>query len=632
MAFPPQFLEELRARLPLSEVVGRRMRLIRAGREFKAPCPFHNEKTPSFTVNDQKGFFHCFGCGAHGDVIGFVMRHDNLSFPETVEQLAGLANLPVPTQSPEERERFERQKTLYDVMEAAARWFEQQLYGPAGRAGLDYFHRRGLDDETMARFRLGFAPADSGALRAHLVKAGFPDPMLEEAGLIRRREGTGQPFAFFRNRVIFPVADRRGRVVAFGARLMEGDGPKYINSGDTPLFQKGQILYGMARARQAAAEGQPTLVVEGYMDVIACVRAGFTGAVAPLGTALTETQLQELWKLAPQGNKVPFLCFDGDNAGRRAAWRAVERVLPHLIPDHSVRVAFLPEGEDPDSLIRTRGAAAMRGVLDHALALSEMVWDMETRERNLSTPEAKAGLKAALEARCREIADRTVQEFYLKDMRRRVDEAFAWKRDSGGQPGRPWGGQRDGRRDFRRPPNAPDPMRQQILKASRQRSRSDSQLRERFLLATIINHPELFEEVGEALGQLHFIHPTLEELRQAVVESLSRDSGLDAPALCSHLSVHGFSSMLEDLLSADLYRLATFARPDAPLEKAREGWHDALTQQVHRRHVRAELEEAKTVLRSDATDENFARMDGLRREIVKIHSGGSDDSGDDPLS
>ncbi|WP_247878980.1 DNA primase [Azospirillum brasilense] len=359
MAFPPQFLEELRTRLALSDVVGKRLRLIRAGREYKAPCPFHNEKSPSFYVNDQKGFFHCFGCGAHGDIIGFVMRHDNLAFPEAVEALAGEAGLPVPRATEEDKQRYERRKTLHDLVEQAARWFEQQLYAPAGRAGLEYFQRRGLDTDGMARFRLGFAPGDSGALRSQLLKQGFSEEDMVTAGLLKRPEDGRTPYSFFRNRVIFPVTDRRGRVVAFGGRILEGDGPKYVNTADTPLFHKGTLLYGLSRARQAAADGKPVIVAEGYMDVIALVRAGFEGAVAPLGTALTETQVQELWKLIPDAEKVPFLCFDGDNAGRRAAWRAVERILPHLAPGHSGGGG--PRQPDPPARSPRHAGAAQRG-------------------------------------------------------------------------------------------------------------------------------------------------------------------------------------------------------------------------------------------------------------------------------
>jgi DNA primase len=530
MSLPPQFLDELRLRVPLSDVVGRRLRLTRAGREFKAPCPFHNEKTPSFYVNDQKGFFHCFGCGAHGDVVGFVMRHDNLGFIEAVELLAAEAGLQVPQSSPEDRQRFERQKSLYDLVEAACRWFEGQLRAPAGRAGLDYLRGRGLDEGTIARFRLGFAPPDGGALRAHLVQAGFKEPDMVEAGVLRRPDDGRAPYSFFRNRVIFPVSDRRGRIVAFGGRILEGDGPKYVNSADNPLFHKGHLLYNMSNARQAANGGSPVVVAEGYMDVIALVRAGFEGAVAPLGTALTETQIQELWKLYPAGRREPILCFDGDGAGQRAAWRAVERVLPHLLPDHSVRVAFMTGGDDPDSLIRARGPDAMQAVLDGAKPLSDVVWDMTASGRQLDTPEARAGFQAALEERVGGIRNATVQEFYRREFKDRIFRAFrpprpdpgAFRQAGGQAGGRQWQGGRGGWRagqpipvrgfrtgNFPPPPGYERPALQ------------GSRAQELVLLATLVMHPQLFDEFGELLGHAEFEDPDFEELRRLLVDILS---------------------------------------------------------------------------------------------------------------
>ncbi|WP_431862685.1 DNA primase [Azospirillum sp.] len=638
MAFPPQFLEELRTRLALSDVVSKRMRLQRAGREYKAPCPFHNEKTPSFYVNDQKGFFHCFGCGAHGDIIGFVMRHDNLAFPEAVEALASEAGLPVPRPTEEDRHRYERQKTLHDLTEQACRWFERQLVAPAGRAGYDYFRRRGLDDEIIARFRLGFAPADGNALRQYMQSQGFGDDDMVTAGLLKRPEDGRAPFSFFRNRVIFPVADRRGRVVAFGARLMEGDGPKYINTSDTPLFHKGTLLYGLSRARQAAGDGQPVIVAEGYMDVIALVRAGFEGAVAPLGTALTETQIQELWKLIPGAEKEPYLCFDGDNAGRRAAWRAVDRILPHLAPGHSARVVFLPEGEDPDSLIRVQGAKAMRGVLEVSIPLAEAVWRMETEGKRTDTPESKAAIKAALEARCDQIADRTVQAFYRTEMRRRVDEAFAWTRPQGQargpwQPGRP-GATRKPQRHLVGEPGlrtGPPPGHK---RRSPVRSVLDH-VRERVLLATLINHPELFDEVGESLGMLPFPSGGLDELRQAVITILSADSGgdsgLDAAAVESHLSSAGFDTILASVLSESAYDHGWFAEPGSSAQEARRGWWRTWG---HLRHAQlvAELKEAEEALARETSDEVYARLLVLRQEVIKVGMGMDDSDLDDNAS
>src|SRR6266567_4722111 len=301
MAFPPGFLDELRSRVPLGDLVGRRVRLTRRGREQAGLCPFHNEKTPSFYVVEDKGFFHCFGCGAQGDAIGFLMRADNLDFIEAVERLAGEAGIAVPQQTPQDRERAHRQKTLLEALAAAADFYEGQLWAPSGSRAREYLTERGLDEETIRRFRLGWASDDRQALRRALA-GDFPEALLHEAGLLRTPEDGGNPYDYFRGRVMFPIGDRAGRVIAFGGRTI-GDGqPKYLNSPDTPVFEKGRVLYGLSIARanatiDADGNGPAVIVTEGYMDVIALHRAGFTTAVAPLGTALTEAQLQELWRV-----------------------------------------------------------------------------------------------------------------------------------------------------------------------------------------------------------------------------------------------------------------------------------------------------------------------------------------------
>ena len=425
MSLPPAFLEALRARLPVSEIVGKRLRLTRAGREFSACCPFHSEKSPSFTVNDDKGFFHCFGCGAHGDIIGFVMRHDGLTFPEAVETLAALAGLDLPAPDPEARQRHASRKSIHEALEAVTRWYEEQLYQPGGAAALAYLRRRGLDDAVIAAFRLGYAPIDGAALRVAMVRAGYDPATLIEAGVLKLPAERGrEPFSFLRNRVVFPVGDRSGRTVAFGGRLISGDGPKYLNTGETALWHKGRTLYGLSRARVAAAGGRPVVVVEGYMDVIALVRAGWSGAVAPLGTALTAEQLEQIWALLPTRDQVPVLCFDGDAAGRRAAAAAVARALPVLGPDRSLSIAWLPEGADPDSLFAAGGRAALEAALADPMPLVDVVWRLVTEGRTVATPEARAGVVRALADQVAQIADHTVAGFYRAEFERRVSEAY----------------------------------------------------------------------------------------------------------------------------------------------------------------------------------------------------------------
>jgi DNA primase len=602
MSLPPGFLDELRNRLRVSDVVGKRVVLQRGTKgEFKACCPFHKEKTPSFTVNDQKGFFHCFGCGVHGDVISFVMQHDRLSFMEAVETLSAQAGLEVPKAAPEDRAKFERQKTLYDVVESACAFFEAELRGPSGRAARDYLKGRGLDGDSVSRFRLGFAPGDGGRLIKHLRGQGFQDSMIEEVGLARRPEDGRDLYAFFRNRVMFPVADRRGRTVAFGGRIMEGDGPKYINSPDNPLFHKGNLLYGMSRARQAASQGQTVIVAEGYMDVIALVRAGFEAAVAPLGTALTEEQIVELWKMAP----VPVLCFDGDEAGRRAAWRAMDRILPQLKPDHSARIAFLPQGEDPDSLIRgSGGGAAMQAVLEGALPLVRVLYDRQTTMHRLETPEGRAGLRAGVEAQARRIADPAVQSQYLAELRARFEEAYPYRpRRQGGGDWRPG-----------KPPLPAGPKPQSI------RDEQDDRLAICVLLSTLASHPALDEEVGEGFAMIEIADSDLDSLRQSLLarlgDSQGRDSdGLDSQRTRSYLTVPEADGLPPALVDR-IRRKWPFTRPEASLDEARTGWAMVMGH-LELRALRRELADAAREMARQGTEAALERWRGLRQEIER---------------
>jgi DNA primase len=575
MAIPPRFLEELRARVTLSDVVRKHVRLTRAGREFKGCCPFHNEKTPSFYVNDDKQFFHCFGCGAHGSVIDYVMRHDNLSFPETVESLASLAGMQVPKSSPQDIEKAKKEKSLYTLMEDAAKWMEEQLRLPANRAAYDYIVERGMEEETLRAFRIGYAPGDMQAIRKHLSAKGYTDAQMIECGLLKKSEKSKEPYAFFRDRVMFPVPDRRGRIVAFGGRILpdhlrppdRGDfkPPKYINSTETPLFHKGGMLYGEPHARLAAAAGEPLIVVEGYVDVIACFRAGFRGALAPLGTALTEDQIAVLWKIIPQDSKIPILCFDGDEAGRRAASRACERVLPHLKPNHSVKIAFLPSGEDPDSLIRKKGRDAFQAVLADAMDLVDFVYYDLTNGKSFSTPESRAGLSQALEEAAGRIADRTVQHYYREAFRSKVRKAFAPSPNAARPHAK---GFMTGIKDRFFRPEAPPPVKPL-------RPLSAAQIPILGFLACIINNPGLFHEVEEELGRLEIPENGLDRLRQAVLSTLSRDPELDREALRAHLLEQGFDAVLGHVLSEKVQTFASFSKPWGSVEDALTAWRAA---------------------------------------------------------
>ena len=590
MSFTPQFLDELRQRVSLVNLIARKVKLQRRGREQTGLCPFHNEKSPSFTVSDEKGFFHCFGCGAHGDVIGFVMRSEGLSFPDTVERLAREAGLAIPISSPEERERTQRQATLVSAMETAAAWYELQLKAPTGREALDYLKRRGLGDATIARFRLGYAPDGRTALRDALAKAGVSLELSIEAGLIGKSDD-GTIFDRMRGRVIFPIADRRGRAIAFGGRVLGEGQPKYLNSPETPLFHKGRTLYGLGQALRPARDSGEAIVAEGYMDVIALAQAGFAQAVAPLGTALTEEQMGELWRLVPE----PTLCFDGDAAGERAAARAAERALPLLKPGQSLRFALLPVGEDPDTLILAQGAAAMRAVLDAALPLAEMVWRAGVLGRNFDTPERRAGLRQEIRERLSRIADRPVQEAYRADFERRLDQFFGL----GGAPRPKFSG---ARRRFG-PPQALGG------EAARQPGHDNLRLQGEVILATLINHPLLVAPRLEALAHLMLPAGQLDKLRQAIIDHAARHPDLEPEALKDHLSNQGFAAILPDLLRRA--GMSRFTLSSASSETAAEGL-DHVLGLLRERAMRQEADAAARQFGEQLTGESQARFEAAR--------------------
>jgi DNA primase len=564
----PRFMQELRDRLNLSEVVGRKVKLTRAGREYKACCPFHGEKSPSFYINDDKQFYHCFGCGAHGDAVGFVMQHDNLSFIEAVEVLAAQAGMEVPKQSMQEVEASKREKSLYALMDDTAKFFEKHLREVKTPDALRYLRERGLPDDIITAFRLGYSPADGQALRSHLKSLEYTDEQMIEAGVVRKSDQGREPYSFFRDRVMFPVADRRGRIVAFGGRVLpehmrpipEGGNkpPKYINSSETTLFHKGRMVYGESHARQAAADGQKIVVVEGYLDVIACFQAGFRGAVAPLGTALTDDQILNLWKMIPGEEKFPILCFDGDGAGQRAAVRAAENLLPHLKPNHSAKFAFLPAGQDPDSLVRSEGAKALGAVLDSAIPLVEFLWNHHTAGKALDTPELRAGLEKTLEDSTLRIADRSVQQYYKQAFRDRIFQVY-------GNTRRNDGNYQNKNNKFQKT-SAPIALRRPGQSAGQGRAVM-------ILLATAINHPEIVPDIDEDLGTLDITaNQRLDELRQEVLRTVLNEPTLDSAALINHLKQAGYGAELEVLLSDSIYIHAGFAKPSAEYAAAIRGW------------------------------------------------------------
>jgi DNA primase len=412
----PQWLDELRARTTLSAVIGPSVKLIKAGREFKACCPFHSEKTPSFTINDEKGFYHCFGCGAHGDAIRFLTDHRGLPFMDAVKELAGKAGMEVPAPDPRDRERAERSAGLHDIMDDAKKWFEEQLGGIEGGEARAYLEKRGIAARAIQQFGIGFAPDARGRLKAALKKHG-EDKLIECGLLIQPEDGKKDSYDRFRGRIMFPIRDARGRVIGFGGRILGSGEPKYLNSPDTVLFDKGRTLYNIDRAGPASRQAGRLIVVEGYMDVIGLSRAGIDEVVAPNGTAVTEVQLERMWRLDRQ----PICCFDGDSAGQKAAVRAAMRALPHLGPERTLRFVALPEGQDPDDVVRQGGRAAIEALLEKPEQLVDRLWRHEVEAAPLDTPEARAGLKARLMEHVQAIGEPNVRQLYRDEWLRRFD-------------------------------------------------------------------------------------------------------------------------------------------------------------------------------------------------------------------
>jgi DNA primase len=587
MAFPPGFLDELRGRVSLSGLVGRKVKLVRRGREFGGLCPFHHEKTPSFYVVEDKNFFHCFGCGAHGDAIGFVMRADNVDFLEAVEKLASEAGLAVPQSTPEERQKARRQKTLLETLEAAAAFYEARLWSPAGGAARDYLQARGLDPDTIRRFRLGWASGDRQALRQALAAA-YGEPLLAEAGLLHHPQ-EGEPFDYFRGRVMFPIGDRAGRVIAFGGRVL-GDGqPKYLNSPESPVFQKGRVLYGWSAARAAGAEGRNAIVTEGYMDVIALHHAGFASAVAPLGTALTEFQLQELWRLGPE----PVLCFDGDGAGQRAAARALRRALPLLRPGCSLRFCGLPLGEDPDSLVRGSGREAFEQALGAARPMSRMLWELELGAGPADTPERRADLDRRLMEDVALIADPIVRNEYRRFARERLFELS----------------------------RAPRPRRS-VLPAhpafARERPdsgalRAPGRVQREILFRILLGSPSLIDEVAEEFAALAIPEAELDKLRREILEIDALRPGLDASALRQHLLLNGFATTVDALLSPSVDSGFLIRRPAS--RDARTEWSHVIGMLVGGQQ--AALAEASNHLIDDVSTAGWERFLAARDQALR---------------
>jgi DNA primase len=610
MSLTPQWLDELRARTTLSTLIGRTTKVQKAGREYKACCPFHNEKTPSFTINDEKGFYHCFGCGAHGDAIRWMTDQRGLPFMEAVKELAQAAGMEVPAADPRAAQRAEAAKGLHDVMAAAQAFFEGELAGIEGAEARTYLDKRGMSAATRRTFGFGYSPDSRGRLKAALKD--FGDPLLIEAGLLidpdanependtrKKRDSYDR----FRGRLMIPIRDARGRVIAFGGRILSSGEPKYLNSPDTPLFDKGRTLYNLDRASPASRKADRVVVVEGYMDVIALDQAGFAEAVAPLGTALTEHQIERLWKMV----EVPILCFDGDSAGQKAAIRAAMRALPLLRPGHSLAFATLPPGQDPDDLVKASGAPAFEAVLGTAEPLVERLWSHECAVAPLDTPEQRAALKQRLSAITDAIAHPDVRAHYGHAFRERYDALFFSRANNAGQPrlrqgaGGRTGWQRDKRGNWK-PPLPPVGGEAHAINASGLEGRLL-----RAVVASLLKHPDQIASHREALSALIIHDSALGQLLDAMIAASFRKETVETQGILTILGQGDLYNMAKGLLRADTFTF-TPHRKEADAGRAHRDLDEAIRVMAQGPELDAALAQATRRFEEDVSESSFAEQ------------------------
>ena len=603
MNLTPQWLDELRARTTLSALVGRTVRITKAGREYKGCCPFHDEKTPSFYVNDEKGFYHCFGCSAHGDAIRWMTDHRGLPFMDAIKELAAEAGMDVPTPDPKAQKRQEKQSGLHDVMAAAQAFFVEQLDTIEGAKARDYLVQRGISPATLRDFGFGYSPDSRTAIGKALSQ--FDETMLIEAGLLIAVDGK-KPYDRFRGRLMIPIRDQRGRVIAFGGRIL-GDGePKYLNSPDTPLFDKGRTLYNLDKASPASRATNRIIVVEGYMDAIALAQAGFADAVAPLGTALTEQQIIMLWRMTPK----PLLCFDGDGAGQKAAMRAALRALPLLKPGHSLQFVTLPEGQDPDDLLRKSGPRAVAELLEVSEPLVDRIWHAEIAAGPLGTPEDRAGLKQRLGLHLEAIADGEIRRHYADAFRERFDALFASRSGTGFTPRTPVPGKRP-QRDWRKPQILPPG---QDTKAF---STKKPDLLVQGVLAALIRQPALIERFRETLSDFVPTDPNHAALLDALLNLPMDEKPLDTGGLNTILGEKLYNvanAILHSNGKVFAFNRGRTGSQNGGLSDVSKLLGEAIKLMKQRPALEAALERATILAGSDMTDENFAEQQRLRNE------------------
>ncbi len=598
--------------MPVSEVVRKKVKLAKQGREWRGLSPFNAEKTPSFYVNDQKGFFHDFSSGKHGDGFAFLMETEGVTFPEAVERLAAMAGLSMPVESREQREEEQKRASLQEVLDAAADFFQKQLAGPAGREARAYLDRRQISATSRATFRIGYAPPDRHGLRDHLAAKGAAVETMIEAGLLIHGEDIAVPYDRFRNRVMFPICDRSGRVIAFGGRALEADAQaKYLNSPETSLFHKGATLYNLHNARMAAHSAGTVIVVEGYIDVIALAAAGFSHTVAPLGTALTAEQCALLWRMAEE----PILCFDGDKAGRKAAYRAVDTALPLIGAGRTLRFVLLPDGQDPDELLRSGGAGAMAQALDTPLPLVDLLWMRETEGAILDTPERRAALERRLRDVASQIGDETLRRYYAQELSSRLADLL-------GPPGERTARRRDfqprGRRQSGPATFDAGPVRISPALANSPLFRGVKSAigpRDALILLILMNHPELVPAHLEEIAGLEFASPEAAALRDAILRWA--EAG-ERPTLAQALEEAGLGAVASKLVGMVAHATLWSVRQDAAAADAAESLRQALV--LHRRvwALNKELRVVEARLALDPSEQDSARLRDIQTQLSAL--------------
>ncbi len=616
MSLPPGFLDELRNRLSISQVVGRKVmwdtRKSNQGKgDMWAPCPFHQEKSASFHVDDRKGFYYCFGCHAKGDAITFVRETENVDFMEAVKILAAEAGMPVPQSDPRAQEKADKRKGLVDVMEQAVQWHRMQLQTAAAADARDYLERRGLDAEAQARWEIGFAPANGGVM-AHLTGKDIPAKQVIDAGLAAESDRGGSPYDRFRGRIIFPIRDGRGRPIGLGGRAMDPNArAKYLNSPETALFDKGRSLYNHGPAREAAGKGQPLIVAEGYMDVIALSEAGFAATVAPLGTAITEDQLRLLWRIAPE----PIIALDGDTAGLRAAMRLIDIALPLLEAGQSLRFALMPEGMDPDDVLKSKGTSAMQAILDQAIPMVQLLWRRETEGQVFDSPERKAALDKALREKIKLIADPSIRSHYgqaIKDLRW---ELFSPRRASGpkgaGRRASTWGAPREPwRRDI-----APVATSKSSILAA---GADEDHLREAVILAVLIVNHDQCAPFEHALEQMLCSDPEHRALRDIIVRHVADPDGA---ALVAEIG----PERLENLIGQSHVSISPAVRRAGQSDVARMCLTEEFAKLTARRGHAREIEDAVEDLSGIADEGVTWRLQQSAAALDRAGRGDTDD-------